>query len=96
MQIEVKGRHMTAPDAIRDYVAKRFAKVAKQVSPLAVLEVELSEERNPANPDCFVAEVTLFVKGRILRSRAASRDIAHSINMCADQLAVQEIGRAHV
>jgi putative sigma-54 modulation protein len=89
MQIEVKGRHMTVTDELRDHVHKRFAKVAKQVSELAVLEVELSEERNPSNPDAMVAEATLHLKGTTLRACDSSRDLAHSINLCADELAVQ-------
>jgi putative sigma-54 modulation protein len=89
MQIEVKGRNTTVSEDLREHVEKRFAKVGKQVSELAVLEVELSEERNPANPDSMIAEVTLHVKGTTLRARDASRDMAHSINLCADELAVQ-------
>jgi ribosome hibernation promoting factor len=89
MQIEVKGRNTTVSEDLREHVEKRFAKVGKQVSELAVLEVELSEERNPANPDSFVAEVTLHVKGTTLRAHDASRDMVHSINLCADELAVQ-------
>jgi putative sigma-54 modulation protein len=89
MQIEVKGRNTPVSDDVRQHVEKRFAKVAKQVSDLARLEVELWEERNPANPDSQVAEVTLHMKGSILRARDASRDMAHSINLCADELARQ-------
>jgi putative sigma-54 modulation protein len=89
MQIEVKGRNTTVSEDLREHVEKRFAKVGKQVSELAVLEVEIWEERNPANPDCMVAEVTLHVKGTTLRARDASRDMVHSINLCADELAVQ-------
>jgi putative sigma-54 modulation protein len=89
MQIEVKGRNTTVSEDLREHVEKRFAKVGKQVSELAVLEVELSEERNPANPDSMIAEVTLHVKGTTLRARDASRDMAHSINLCAEELAVQ-------
>ena len=89
MQIEVKGRHMTISDDIREHVEKRFAKVGKQVSELAELEVEVWEERNPSNPDCFVAEATLRLKGVTLRAHDASRDMVHSINLCADELAVQ-------
>ena len=89
MQIEVKGRNTTVSDEIREHVEKRFAKVSKQVSELAVLSVELWEERNPANPDAMVAEVTLHVKGTTLRAHDASRDFFHSINLCADELAVQ-------
>jgi putative sigma-54 modulation protein len=40
-------------------------------------------------PDCMVAEASLHVKGTTLRARDASRDMAHSINLVADELAVQ-------
>ncbi len=50
MQIEVKGRNTPVTDDIRELVERRFRKVANQVSDLAVLEVEIHEERNPANP----------------------------------------------
>ena len=53
MQIEVKGRNTTVSEDLREHVEKRFAKVGKQVSELAVLSVELSEEKNPANPDNY-------------------------------------------
>jgi putative sigma-54 modulation protein len=89
MQIEVKGRNTTVSEDLREHVEKRFAKVGKQVSELAVMKVELWEERNPANPDNCVAEVTLHLKGTVLRARDASRDLVHSINLCADELAVQ-------
>jgi putative sigma-54 modulation protein len=89
MQIEVKGRNTAVSEDVREHVEKRFAKVGKQVSELARLEVELWEERNPANPQSQVAEVTLHLKGTILRARDASRDMVHSINLCADELARQ-------
>ena len=89
MQIEVKGRHMTVSDEIREHVEKRFAKVGKQVSELATLEVELIQEQNPSNPDAFRAEVLLRVKGTSLRACDSSRDMAHSINLCAEELAIQ-------
>jgi putative sigma-54 modulation protein len=89
MQIEVKGRHMTVSDDIREHVEKRFAKVGKQVSELATLEVELSQEQKASNPDAFRADVTLRLKGTTLRATDSSRDVAHSINLCAEELAVQ-------
>ena len=89
MRIEVKGRNLQVTDELREVVARRFEKVDKQVSDLATLEVELSEERNKTNPDHMVAEATLYLKGVTLRAENASRDIKHSINLIADELARQ-------
>ena len=89
MQIQVKGRNLQVTDELREVVARRFDKVGKQVSDLAVLEIELSSERNPANPDREVAEATLHLKGVTLRATDRSRDIKRSINLIAEELARQ-------
>ena len=89
MRIEVKGRNFQVTDEHREQIARRFEKVAKQVSDLAVLEVELSAERNPGNPEGLLAEATLHLKGVTLRATESSRDIKHSINLIADELARQ-------
>ena len=89
MRIAIKGRNTPVTDDIREHVERRFGKIAKQVSPLAELEVEVMEERNPAIADSQVAEVTLHLKGVTLRASDASRDMIHSINLCAEELARQ-------
>jgi putative sigma-54 modulation protein len=89
VRIEVKGRNLQVTDELREVVARRFKKVDKQVSELATLEIELSEERNPANPTQMVAEATLHLKGTTLRATNASRDAKHSINLVADELSRQ-------
>jgi putative sigma-54 modulation protein len=89
MRIEVKGRNLSVSEDLKEHVHKRFAKVAKQVSELAELEVELCEERNPAIADKQIAEATLHLKGVTLRARDCSPDMIRSINLCADELGVQ-------
>ena len=89
MQIEVKGRNTPVTDDLRQLVERRFRKVANQVSDLAVLEVEIMEERNPANPLSCRAETTLHLKGVTLRATESARDMTHALNMCADELARQ-------
>ena len=89
MRIEVRGRNAEVTEELREAVAKRFARVGRQVSELATLEVELSEERNPAIKESQVAEATLHLKGVTLRAREASSDMGHSVNMLADDLARQ-------
>ena len=89
MRIDVKGRNLSVSDDVRAHVEKRFRKVSRQVSEFAELEVELYVERNPANPDCHVAEATLHLKGVTLRARDASPELKHSINLCSEELARQ-------
>ncbi len=89
MRIAIKGRNTPVSDELREHVSRRFRKIARQVSPLAELEIELFEERNPAIADSQVAEATLRLKRITLRARDASPDMTHSINLCADELSRQ-------
>jgi putative sigma-54 modulation protein len=89
MRIDVKGRNLPVSEELREHVAKRFRKIERQVSELADLEVEVSEERNPRVADSQVAEATLHLKGVTLRARAASRDIVHSVNVASEELSRQ-------
>ena len=89
MRIEVKGRNVTVDDELRVRAERRFEKVARQVSTLARLELELYEERNPSIRESQVAEGTLYLKGVTLRAQDASEDLGHSINLVADELARQ-------
>ncbi len=89
MRIGVKGRNVVVSDDLRQRVEKRFEKVARQVSDLAQLEVELCQERNPAIRDRHVAEATLYLKGTTLRAREASDSLVHSINLLEEDVARQ-------
>jgi len=90
MRIQVKARGgATVDDELRSRLEKKLDKVSRQVSPLAELEIELKEERNPAIKESQVAEATLHLKGVTLRAREASADMGHSVNLMADDLARQ-------
>lgn|SRR5512134_2968888 len=89
MRIEIKGRNVTVGDELRKRVERKFEKVARQVSPLASIEVELREERNPSIRESQVAEAILRLKGVTLLARERSADMATAINLVADDLARQ-------
>ena len=73
MRIEVRGRNTEVTDELRRHVEKRFKRIGRQVSEYAVLEVELTEEKNPRIADSEVVEATLHLKRATLRARAARR-----------------------
>ena len=89
MRIAMKGRNVPVGDELRERVNKKFAKIARQVSPLADMEVELIEERNPSIKQSQVVEVTLHLKGVTLRAREASESMARSVNLASEDLARQ-------
>ncbi len=89
MQIDIKGRNVPVTDALRTHASRRLDKVARQVSELARVEIEIFKEPNPRVADCYVAEATLFLKGVTLRARDRSPEMLHSLNLIVDELARQ-------
>jgi ribosome hibernation promoting factor len=87
MRIEVKGRNLQVTDELRECVERRMDKIGKQVSELAVLEVEVEDTRTA--PDPVTAEATLQLKGTTLRAKSASQDAKHAINLVSEDLARQ-------
>ncbi len=86
MRIEIRGRNVEIDDELREHVTKRFRRVGKQVSELAMLDVVLYEERNPSIPDSQVAEATLQLKGVTLHAHEASPEMAHTVHELAEDI----------
>jgi ribosome hibernation promoting factor len=85
MRIQLKGRGGASADKeLLSRVEKKLEKVARQVSPLAELTIELKEERKE-----HVAEAALRLKGVTLRARESASDMGHALNLLADDLARQ-------
>ncbi len=86
MRIEVRGRNTEVTEEVRRHVEKRFARVGRQLSREAELEVELREEKNPSIAERFVAEATLHAKGVTLRAKEATPEMLHSIHEIAEDI----------
>jgi putative sigma-54 modulation protein len=84
MQIEAKGRNLQVTDEMLEYAERRFEKIAKQVSELATLELEIADENVPGEP--IAAEAVLRVKGTTLRAKEVSKDVKHAVNLVADNM----------
>jgi putative sigma-54 modulation protein len=89
MRIGVKGRHFDVSEDVERKVQKRFEKIGRQVSELATLDVELSEEQNPSIREGCIAEATLYLKGTTLRASARADNMSTAVGDVADELARQ-------
>jgi putative sigma-54 modulation protein len=85
MRIQLKGRGgASADEELLSRVEKKMGKVARQVSPLAELTIELKEERGEQ-----LAEGALRLKGVTLRAAERAPDAGAALNLLADDLARQ-------
>lgn len=90
MQIDIKARNgVTITEEIREYVGRRFDKVSRQVPEFARLEIELSDEHNPAIAKHFVVDAVLYLKGIKLRASDTSFEMKHAIHEVSDELGRQ-------
>ena len=86
MRMEIRGRNVEMTDELREMVRKRFQRLGRQVSPLATMEIVLSEERNPRIADSQVAEATFYLKGVTLHAREATPEMTHSVHELAEDM----------
>ncbi|MBN8868095.1 MAG: ribosome-associated translation inhibitor RaiA [Solirubrobacterales bacterium] len=86
MRIDIRGRNVEVDEELREQVTQRFRRLGEQVSPLARLDVVVSEEQNPAISDKFVAEATLHLKGVTLHAHEASPEMTHTVHEIAEDM----------
>lgn len=86
MRLQVKGKNLEVPPAIREYAESKLAKLDRHLHETAQVEVELSMERNPSIAEAHVAEATVWSKGPVVRARESSSDMKASIDLLVGKL----------
>ncbi|MDA3937218.1 MAG: ribosome-associated translation inhibitor RaiA [Actinomycetota bacterium] len=87
MKMIVKGRHMAVTPPIREYAEEKIGRTSKIMDhETMTTEVELYVEKNPSIENNQVAEITVFTKGPVIRSKEAATDMYAAIDLAADKL----------
>jgi putative sigma-54 modulation protein len=86
MRLQVKGKNLEVPPAIKEYAESKLAKLDRHLHENAQVEVELSMERNPSIAEAHVAEATVWTKGPVVRARESSSDMKASIDLLVGKL----------
>ena len=86
MQIAIHGRQLEVTPALRAHAEKKLPRLDRYFPPEAVLDLELSVERNPRIAEPQIAEVTVHARGEVLRVRAASADMYAAIDLAIDRI----------
>ncbi len=89
MNITVTGRNIAVTDALRTYVDEKLQAATNVFDIPMNAEVVLRVEKNPSNPVPQVVEVTVFVKGAVVRVSEAAADMYVAVDMAADRVSRQ-------
>ena len=86
MDIKVSGRKTTVTDALRARVDEKIGEACSvfDISPMTV-DVVLRYEKNPANPNPAIVEVTIRVRGSVIRVAEHGSDMYAAIDSAADK-----------
>jgi len=90
VDIRITGRKMTVSDSLKEYVNQKVGAAMKtfDISPMKA-DVVLHMEKNPANPNPAVAEITLVAKKHIIRTEEAGEDMFAAVDIAAAKVARQ-------
>lgn len=86
ISIKVSGRKTTVTDALRDRVNEKLTDALKvfDISPMSA-DVVLRVEKNRSNPQSAIAEVTVFVRDKVVRVVASATDMYQAIDEAAEK-----------
>lgn len=90
MSITVSGRKMPVTDALRQYAEEKVGSAIKVIDadPITT-EIVLYKEKNPANPLPAICEITVRVKGHIVRVEENEEDMYAAIDVAAAKVSRQ-------
>ena len=89
MNITVTGRGIEVTAAMRSYVEEKLQAATNVLDMPMEAETVLRVEHNPSNPVPQVVEVTVRVKGAVVRVSEAAVDMYAAIDLAADRVSRQ-------
>lgn len=90
MDITVSGRKMPVSDSLRNYAEDKIGGAVRQLDVGAIAcEIILYREKNPANPNPAICEVTVIMKGHVARVEESEQDMFAAIDVAAAKIARQ-------
>ena len=86
MKLTIQAHNLELTDYLRQYVEKKIGRLERYLPDIDEARVELREEKTRSAKDRAVAQVTIRVRGTILRAEERSGDMFASIDAVTDKL----------
>jgi putative sigma-54 modulation protein len=91
MRTIVKGKNVEVPDRVRDYTERKLHRLERLLDDRTDAIVEFSNEMHRSASDAHIAEVTLVIDGRTLRSHAVGISYQAALDDVVDKVERQAV-----
>ena len=91
MRTIVRGKNLEVPDRVRAYAERKFARLERLLDDRSDAIVELSNEAHRSAADAHIADVTLVIDGKTLKSHAAGASYQAALDVVVDKVERQAI-----
>jgi putative sigma-54 modulation protein len=82
----VRGKNLEVPDRVREYAERKFARLERLLDDRSDAIVELSNEAHRSAADSHIADVTLVIDGKTLKSHAAGASYQVALDTVVDKV----------
>ena len=91
MRTIVKGKNVEVPERVREYAERKLGRLDRVLDDRTDAIVEFSNEMHRSASDAHIAEVTLVIDGRILRSHAVGISYQAALDEVVDKVERQAV-----
>jgi putative sigma-54 modulation protein len=91
MRTIVKGKNVEVPERVRDYTQRKLRRLERLLDDRTDAIVEFSNEMHKSASDAHIAEVTLVIEGRTLRSHAVGISYQAALDEVVDKVERQAV-----
>jgi putative sigma-54 modulation protein len=82
----VRGKNLEIPERVRVYAERKFSRLERLLDDRSDAILELSNEAHRSAADAHIAEVTLVIDGRTLRSHATGASYQAAVDVVLDKV----------
>jgi putative sigma-54 modulation protein len=86
MRTTVKGKNVEIPERVREYATRKLRRLERLLDDRSDALVEFSNETHRSASDAHIAEVTLIIDGRTLRSSASGISYQAALDEVVDKV----------
>jgi putative sigma-54 modulation protein len=87
----VRGKNLEVPDRVREYAERKFARLERLLDDRTDAILELSNEAHRSAADAHIADVTLVIDGKTLKSHATGSSYQAAIDVVVDKVERQAV-----